>query len=114
MSKKIEKRINQVKRPSKIGGHFIPLGYSKKDLFERREMYINDALIFSVVFALFLYLLNGNKLFVFKFDNVIYTLLISILSNTVFVAIMEAIWWELKVRRYHKKVAAIRQSVNME
>lgn len=114
MSKKIEKRINHVKRPSKLGGHFIPLGYSKKDLFERVKMYINDALIFSIVFTLFLYFLNGNRLLVFKFENDMYTILTNILSNTIILSITNAIWWEFKVRRYHKKVAAIKQSADVE
>ncbi|MDH8676786.1 hypothetical protein QE109_01440 [Fusibacter bizertensis] len=110
MSKKIEKRIERIKRPCKIGGSYIPIGYSKKDMFKRIKMYIKDALIFSTVYTLFLYLLIGNKIFVFKFESELAGIVVHILMLLVFFVITNAVWWEYKVRTYHKKVADIRRT----
>ncbi len=110
MSKKIEKRIERIKRPCKIGGSYIPVGYTKKDLFDRTKMYIKDALIFSTVYTLFLYLLRGDRIFIFKLENELISIIVHILVSLFIFAISNAVWWEYKVRSYHKKVANVRRT----
>lgn len=110
MSKKIEKRIERIKRPCKIGGSYIPIGYSKKDLFDRTKMYIKDALIFSTVYTLFLYLLRGDRIFIFRLDNEFISIIVHILVSFVFFTMTNVVWWEYKVKSYHKKVANIRRT----